>query len=290
MPTFACVVLVDPRGWVLLQERDEHAPIDPECWGMCGGHVEPGEGLEEAAHRELEEETGLRLDPGALRHHATYDVFHEHYGSVDPVHVYVGAVDLTDADVECHEGRRIVFVDPATVPRLRLTHSAAAALPDLLGSEAHRELRWRAHGPTTYACVALVDGRGRVLLQERDEHAPVAPETWSFPGGGLEPGESYADAARRELAEETGVELALDDLRRVGAGPHAVAVSAEGPEASFEVWAARTDVTDDEVECREGRQMVFVDPDHARTLPLSRATAVVLPGFLTSDLYRELTA
>ncbi|MEO9323666.1 NUDIX domain-containing protein [Nocardioides sp. C4-1] len=138
MPTFACVALVDRRGWVLLQERDEHAPIDPECWGLSGGHVEPGEDVEAAAYRELLEETGLDLPPGTLTHHATYDVFHEHYGSTDPVHVFVAGLDLADDDVECHEGRRIVFVDPGTFGDLTLTHSASVALPDLLRSDLYR--------------------------------------------------------------------------------------------------------------------------------------------------------
>ena len=31
---------------------------------------------------------------------------------------YAAPTDLTDADIVCHEGRRIVFVDPADVPGL----------------------------------------------------------------------------------------------------------------------------------------------------------------------------
>ncbi len=285
MPSFACVVLVDTRGWLLLQERDELAPIDPETWGMCGGHVEDGEDVEAAAHRELLEETGLELVPGALRHHTTLTVFHEVYGTTDPVDVFVAGVDLTDADVECHEGRQIVFVDPLAALDLPLSHSAAEALPALVGSPTHRELRWAAHGRTRYACVAVIDAHGRVLLQERDEHAPVAPETWSLPGGGLLPDESYADAARRELAEETGVCLGADDLTLLGA--YEVTASAEGPAADFEVWAATTDLTDADVECHEGRQMVFVEPSVALGRPLARPTALVLPELLQSDLYRK---
>jgi 8-oxo-dGTP pyrophosphatase MutT (NUDIX family) len=287
VPSFACVVVVDTRGWLLLQERDEHAPIDPETWGMCGGHVEDGEEVEAAAHRELREETGLELAPGVLRHHTTLKVFHEVYGTTDPVDVFVAGADLADDDVECHEGRRIVFVDPHEALALPLSHSAAEALPALVGSDTHRELRWAAHGRTRYACVAVLDRQGRVLLQERDEHAPVAPETWSLPGGGLLPDETYDDAARRELAEETGVRLGADDLHLVGA--FEVAADAEGPAADFEVWAAATDLTDDDVECHEGRQMVFVDPATAVGLPLARATALVLPDLLDSDLYRRLT-
>src|SRR3954464_2244473 len=62
----AVVFLVDARGWVLLQERDEHAPTSPEQWGIVGGRVEPGEDRAAAMRRELREETGLELPAGVL--------------------------------------------------------------------------------------------------------------------------------------------------------------------------------------------------------------------------------
>ena len=54
------------------------------------------------------------------------------------------------------------------------------------------------------ARVLLVDGRGRVLLFRFD--VPGRPPFWVTPGGALDPGETYADAARRELREETGID------------------------------------------------------------------------------------
>ena len=63
----AVLLLVDRRGWVLLQERDENAPRAANQWGMVGGHVEDGEDFEPAAYRELTEETGIVLPPGALQ-------------------------------------------------------------------------------------------------------------------------------------------------------------------------------------------------------------------------------
>jgi len=52
-----------------------------------------------------------------------------------------------------------------------------------------------------------MDQDKRVLLFRFEfERGPLAGQKyWATPGGGLEPGESFADAARRELFEETGI-------------------------------------------------------------------------------------
>ncbi len=139
-PRFASILLVDLRGWLLLQERDEHPVIDPECWGFVGGHVDKGEDPDDAACRELEEETGLRLTRPQLPLWREFHVFHEAYDMENSVRVYVAATDATDADIVCGEGRQIVFVDPDQAVRLDLTASAAATLPSFLGSAVYRRL------------------------------------------------------------------------------------------------------------------------------------------------------
>jgi 8-oxo-dGTP pyrophosphatase MutT (NUDIX family) len=140
MHRFSCVLLLDPRGWLLLQERDEHPVIDPEKWGLPGGHVEDGEDYEPAAYRELEEETGIRLEPGSLRLWRELQVFHEAYGTLDTTQVYVARVALTDADIVVGEGRQIVFVEPAEARTLDLTTSATIAVPEFLDSADYRAL------------------------------------------------------------------------------------------------------------------------------------------------------
>jgi len=58
-------------------------------------------------------------------------------------------------------------------------------------------------------------GRGgaAALVRNADERVLLAYHTgedvWGHPGGGHEPGESFADTARRELREETSVEIEL---------------------------------------------------------------------------------
>jgi 8-oxo-dGTP pyrophosphatase MutT (NUDIX family) len=131
---FAGVVLVDRRGRILLQERDEFPAIDPEKWGLVGGHVDDGEDVEVAAYRELFEETGVRLPAGTLQAWDTIEVFHAAYGTNDRMHVYAAPTALTDDDIVCGEGRQIVFVDPAAARALDLTASASIVVPGFLDS------------------------------------------------------------------------------------------------------------------------------------------------------------
>ncbi|GAB4003116.1 NUDIX domain-containing protein [Nocardioides ultimimeridianus] len=137
---FACVILVDDEGRILLQERDEHAKIAPEKWGLCGGHLEHGELAVDGAVRELEEETSIRLLPGAIRYFDTFEVFHPETDSLDTLAVYAAATPLGDADIVVGEGRQILFVDPDRARALDLTDSAALALPAFLDSALYQEL------------------------------------------------------------------------------------------------------------------------------------------------------
>lgn len=140
MARLAVMLLVDPRGWVLLQERDEFAPRAANQWGMVGGHVEDGEDFEPAAYRELREETGVDLPPGALRlwREAEFTYPDGHHGEY---HVYAAAVALTDADIVVGEGRRIVFVEPSVIPTLDLAGSSRHFVPDFLASDLYAALR-----------------------------------------------------------------------------------------------------------------------------------------------------
>jgi ADP-ribose pyrophosphatase YjhB (NUDIX family) len=60
-------------------------------------------------------------------------------------------------------------------------------------------------GPVPAACALCVDDAGRVLLTRR-AWEPYAG-TWDLPGGFLDEDEHPLDCVRRELAEETGLEV-----------------------------------------------------------------------------------
>lgn len=134
--------------------------------------------------------------------------------------------------------------------------------------------------------VLLVDRQGRILMQHRDEHAPVAPNQWSAPGGHLEPDEEPEAGARRELLEETGLRVA---------GPlalfrHELRPSSHQPGRTTEwhVYYAATTARDDDIVIGEGLAMRFIAPDAARALDLGTSAAYFIPLFLDSPEYARL--
>jgi len=62
--------------------------------------------------------------------------------------------------------------------------------------------------------VILADTSGRILLMRRAQE-----DTWGIPGGGVEPGESWAEAALRECREETGWKARIDGLLGIYSDP-----------------------------------------------------------------------
>lgn len=63
----------------------------------------------------------------------------------------------------------------------------------------------------TVAAVVFRDRDGRVLTARKN-----GTSSFMLPGGKLEPGESAAQAAVREVAEELGVRLRVEDLTLLG--------------------------------------------------------------------------
>lgn len=70
--------------------------------------------------------------------------------------------------------------------------------------------------PIRNSCVVgvlILNEKDEILLQRRGDD-----NTWSIPGGGMELGESTLETARREIFEETGLEISELELFNVYSG------------------------------------------------------------------------
>ena len=77
------------------------------------------------------------------------------------------------------------------------------------------EADWeRALGVRPSASAVIFDRRRRVLLQQRSDGGQ-----WGLPGGSVEIGESVTDAVRREVNEETGLNVAVKRMVGVYSDP-----------------------------------------------------------------------
>jgi 8-oxo-dGTP pyrophosphatase MutT (NUDIX family) len=105
--------------------------------------------------------------------------------------------------------------------------------PEVVPADAHRRA----------ARLVLLDDRDRVLLEHVRVHPhPEQGSWWELPGGGIEPGESTAEAAAREVAEETGyVDVAVGPVLATGRVRYRDAVRVAEQHTHYHVGRLRSD-------------------------------------------------
>jgi len=98
-------------------------------------------------------------------------------------------------------------------------------------------------GKIRLGCSATIfDEHGRVLLTKRQDNGQ-----WCLPSGGLEPGESAAEACEREVLEETGLSVVVKRLVGVYSHPDQLSVYTDGNKVQIVALHFEAEVTGGEV-------------------------------------------
>jgi 8-oxo-dGTP diphosphatase len=106
-PQGVAVILINDEGEVLLQLRDDNPLIPfPNFWTLPGGVVDPNETPDNAARRELFEETGLQLQ---LSHWKVYKKKQHNFKPTIEQHVYTGRTQQDVSEMIIGEGQALQF-------------------------------------------------------------------------------------------------------------------------------------------------------------------------------------
>jgi 8-oxo-dGTP pyrophosphatase MutT (NUDIX family) len=131
--------------------------------------------------------------------------------------------------------------------------------------------------------VLIRDEAGRILLVRHVEGR------WQLPGGGVDPGETPAGAARRECREELGVEVEPERLLGVYGGPLHRIRYANGDEAAWiaSVFAGRIVSGDPQAPGDDEIAAIgWFAPEELEALPQSEATRATLRDVLAGVNFR----
>ncbi len=83
----------------------------------------------------------------------------------------------------------------------------------------------------------------KVLLTQRTDNG-----RWCLPGGGMESGESAAEACEREVWEETGLKVRVTRLIGVYSNPDQLVIYADGNKAFFVVLSFEAEILEGELQ------------------------------------------
>lgn len=137
------------------------------------------------------------------------------------------------------------------------------------------------HAPKPNSVVPAVsaivtDAQDRILLILRTDNG-----YWSIPGGGLNPGESVADATVREVREETGIGCQVTGLVGIYSDPNHVAAYDDGEvrqefSICFTVRMTGGTITTSS----ESAEVRFVPPDAIRDLRMHPSIRLRIQHYL----------
>ena len=126
------------------------------------------------------------------------------------------------------------------------------------------------------ACAVVVDNEGRLLLAKRTDNS-----LWTIPGGTMKPGETIAEAAVREVKEETGLDVEVLSLVGIYSDPNHVVEYSDGEvRQQFSVCFACRRVDGELTTSDETSEVGYFDPSELEDMDIHPSIRLRIQHFL----------
>jgi len=125
--------------------------------------------------------------------------------------------------------------------------------------------------PSLHVTCAIIERDGLVLVAQRSANTSL-PLKWEFPGGKINPGESYQECLQRELMEEMGVQVKIEKM--LPSSTH------HYPKFTVTLYPFVCRITKGEITLHEHADSAWLAPDRLHTLDWAEADLPVIAGYL----------
>lgn len=118
----------------------------------------------------------------------------------------------------------------------------------------------------TIVAAAVIESHGRYLITRREKGHLEG--LWEFPGGKLRPGETLSECLQRELREELGVEVTVEEKLET--------ITWSYPERTVVLHFFWCRLAGGQIASREGQALAWVTPDEFERYPFPPADASLI--------------
>lgn len=193
-------LILNEKGEIFLNKRSKLTRNEQGCWEAPGGAVDFNEIREDAVKREIKEEFGIDIE--IIKTLQVSDEILSKHKQHWVATTYIAKIKRGQKPkiMEPHKCDGIGWFSLENLP-------SPLSYITTLDIKAYKKSLAQGERFITITLECFVKKDGKYLMLHRNKNKRIMPDVWMAPGGKREFNEGLFEAARREIMEETGLEI-----------------------------------------------------------------------------------